>query len=181
VADWYQIARRIRVPLGFAFAIFYFWQAHPTWGSLVLGIIVALAGLGIRGVASGHLQKNEQLATSGPYAYVRNPLYLGSVILGIGFAVAARSWWIVLGMVALFSAIYLPVIVSEERFLRANFPEFQEYALRVPRLIPRLRAYNSTAQGIFSRKLYLKHREYNAVLGTIGVVLVLLAKLWFAR
>jgi len=103
------------------------------------------------------------------------------VILGIGFAVAARSWWIVLGMVALFSAIYLPVIVSEERFLRANFPEFQEYALRVPRLIPRLRAYNSTAQGIFSRELYLKHREYNAVLGTIGVVLVLLAKLWFAR
>ena len=181
MADWYQIARRIRVPLGFAFAFFYFWQAHPTWGSLAMGSFVALVGLTMRGIASGHLQKNEQLATSGPYAYVRNPLYLGSVILGSGFAVAARSWWIVLGMVVLFSAIYLPVIVSEERFLRANFPEFQEYAQRVPRLIPKILASHSTAQGIFSRELYLKHREYNALLGSIGVVLVLIAKLWLSR
>ena len=74
----------------------YFWLARPTWRSIALGAIVFVPGLLVRALASGHVQKNEALATSGPYAYTRNPLYLGSLLIGVGFAIAARSWWWVL-------------------------------------------------------------------------------------
>ncbi len=138
MASWSAIARRVRVPLGFAFAILYFWLARPTAQSILLGAALVIPGLLIRAVASGQLQKNEQLATAGPYAYTRNPLYLGSLILSIGFALAARSWWIVGGIILLFFAIYLPVIRAEEEFLRERFPQFEDYARRVPRLFPRV-------------------------------------------
>ena len=90
---WAKIARRIRVPLSFAFAILYFWLAQPTVISMLVGGAIVIPGLLVRALASGHVQKNEQLATTGPYAYTRNPLYLGSLILALGFAFAARSWW----------------------------------------------------------------------------------------
>ena len=114
MAEWSQIARRIRVPLGFLFAVFYFWLARPTWRSMALGAIVVVPGLLIRALASGHVRKNESLATSGPYAYTRNPLYLGSLLIGLGFCVAARSWWVGVVLVVMFFAIYLPVIRDEE-------------------------------------------------------------------
>src|SRR5206468_5389884 len=130
--------RRIRVPLGFLFAAVYLWLAHPTTRSIVLGGCVAVTGLIIRALASGHVQKNEQLAMTGPYAYTRNPLYLGSLIMACGFALAARSWWIVAGIVLLFFVIYLPVIRAEEVFLGERFPQFAEYAREVPSLLPRV-------------------------------------------
>src|SRR5882724_315321 len=133
MAEYSRIARRIRVPLGFAFAILYFSLAHPTWRSLALGAIPIVPGLLVRALASGHVRKNEALATSGPYAYTRNPLYLGSLLMGTGFAVAARSWWVGIVLVVMFFVIYLPVIRDEEAFLRSRFPEFDEYARRVPR------------------------------------------------
>ena len=180
MGEWSQIARRIRVPLGFLFAVLYFWLARPTWRSLMLGAIGVLAGLFIRALASGHVRKNEALATSGPYAYTRNPLYLGSLLMGVGFCVAARSWWVGAALVVMFVAIYLPVIRDEEAFLRRNFPEFEEYAQRVPRMLPRLaralRAYNEGTTG-FSWALYLKHREYNALLGAIGMMAALIVKM----
>ena len=98
MASWSAIARRIRVPLGFVFALLYFWLAKPTVKSILIGTALVIPGLLIRALASGQLQKNEQLATGGPYAYTRNPLYLGSLILAIGFALASRSWWIVAGI-----------------------------------------------------------------------------------
>ncbi len=177
---WSRIARRIRVPLSFAFAIFYFWMARPTWRSIVIGCLIALPGLLIRALASGHVQKNEQLATSGPYAYTRNPLYLGSLVMAIGFAIAARNWWIAIVMLLIFSAIYIPVILGEEGFLRERFPEFEQYSRTVPRLIPRISPANSEAQinsATFSRALYLKHREYNAALGFAAMASALIAKL----
>ena len=116
MAEWSKIARRIRVPLGFIFAVLYFWLARPTWRSIILGAIVVVPGLLIRALASGHVRKNEALATSGPYAYTRNPLYLGSLLMGVGFAVAARSWWVGIVLVVMFLAIYMPVIRDEEAF-----------------------------------------------------------------
>ena len=138
MAEWSRIARRIRVPLGFVFAVLYFWLARPTWRFIALGAILIVPGLLIRALASGHVRKNEALATSGPYAYTRNPLYLGSLLMGVGFAVAARSWWVGVVLVVMFFAIYLPVIRGEEAFLREKFPEFEEYARRVPRMFPRI-------------------------------------------
>jgi protein-S-isoprenylcysteine O-methyltransferase Ste14 len=180
VADWSLVARRIRVPLGFAFAILYVWLAKPSLGSLLVGLAFAIPGIVLRALASGHVQKNEALAMTGPYAYTRNPLYLGSLILAVGFAIAARSWWIGGVMVVFFAVVYIPVIRSEEVFLRSKFPEFEGYANRVPRLLPRLSSLGNDG-GSFSWDLYWKHREYNAVLGALGIVAVLVAKmLWGA-
>jgi protein-S-isoprenylcysteine O-methyltransferase Ste14 len=177
MGSWSSIARRIRVPLGFVFTVLYLWLAKPTVESLLTGAGLVIPGLAIRGLASGHLQKNEQLATGGPYAYTRNPLYLGSLILSVGFALAARSWWIVGGIVLLFFVIYLPVIGSEENFLRERFPQFDEYAREVPSLLPRVSRFGKRS-GSFSWDLYWKHREYNATLGAVAIMAALLAKLW---
>jgi protein-S-isoprenylcysteine O-methyltransferase Ste14 len=180
MAEWAKVARRIRVPLGFAFAVLYFWLARPTWRSLAVGTIAIVPGLLIRALASGHVRKNEALATSGPYAYTRNPLYLGSLLIGVGFAVGARSWWVGVTLVVMFFAIYLPVIRGEEEFLRQRFPEFAEYSRRVPRMFPRIvPAHSADSPGGFSFELYVKHREYNALLGTLAMTGVLIAKIFF--
>jgi protein-S-isoprenylcysteine O-methyltransferase Ste14 len=180
MARWQKIARRIRVPLGFLFAVAYIWLARPSIGSICMGAAIACVGLLIRALASGHVRKNEQLATSGPYAYTRNPLYLGSIIIAAGFALASRSWWVGVIAIVILLSIYVPVIHGEEEFLRARFPEFDDYTRRVPRLFPRLWARASSPEG-FSWHLYWKHREYNAVLGAALMVAALLLKIHFQQ
>jgi protein-S-isoprenylcysteine O-methyltransferase Ste14 len=180
---WGKIARRIRVPLGFGFEVLYFWLAQPTWRFIAIGAVVILPGLLIRALASGHVRTNEALATSGPYAYTRNPLYLGSLLMGVGFAVAARSWWVGVALVVMFFAIYIPVIRDEESFLRQKFPEFEEYAKRVPRMFPRVvtgPGENEASAG-FSLDLYRQHREYNALVGALAMMAALILKLTLVR
>jgi protein-S-isoprenylcysteine O-methyltransferase Ste14 len=174
--SWSRVARRIRVPLGFIFAVVYIWLAQPTRISLIAGALVMVPGLVLRGLASGHVQKDQELTTSGPYAYTRNPLYLGSLMLAIGFAIAARSWWIVGMMLAMFAAIYVPVIAGEERYLREKFSEYDDYAKHVPRMLPRLTPYRSQ-QGEYSSARYWKHREYRASLGCAAMLVVLVVKM----
>jgi protein-S-isoprenylcysteine O-methyltransferase Ste14 len=183
MAEWPRVARRIRVPLGFMFAVFYFWLARPTSRFLVFGCVFILPGLLLRALASGYVRKNEALATSGPYAYARNPLYLGSLLMGVGFAVAARSWWFGLALVVMLLAIYLPVIRHEETFLRAKFPEFEQYARQVPRILPRIVPY-SQGEGVcrrFSFELYRKHREYQALLGALAMLAALVVKMLLTK
>jgi protein-S-isoprenylcysteine O-methyltransferase Ste14 len=176
--SWQKIARRIRVPLGFVFAALYVWLAHPSWRSIFVGSSIAVVGLIIRALASGHVRKNEQLTTTGPYAYTRNPLYLGSIVIAAGFTLASRSWIIAAIAVAMLVLIYIPVIGSEEEFLRARFPEFNDYCRNVPRLFPRLKLSQGSA-GSFSAHLYWKHREYNAAVGAAAIIAVLVIKvLW---
>jgi hypothetical protein len=126
------------------------------------------------------VKKNRELTQTGPYAYTRNPLYLGSILIAAGFAVALLSWPVAAMLAAMFLTIYVPVIASEERFLRSTFPGFEAYCRRVPRLIPRL-AWLSPAigqtevtPGKFSLDLYLRHREYNAAIGAALLYLSLL-------
>jgi protein-S-isoprenylcysteine O-methyltransferase Ste14 len=177
-STWGRIARRIRVPLGFAFAALYLWRARPTWISLIAGAAVAAVGLGIRAIASGHVNKNQELATTGPYAYVRNPLYAGSIVIAIGFAVAAVDAVVALVIVGMFVLIYVPTIRSEERFLRTRFSEYAAYAEAVPSLVPRRLPVGGMG-GSFSRELYLKHREYNASFGAVAMLAALVVKmLW---
>ena len=173
---WSRVARRIRVPLGFIFAVVYIWLARPTRTWLIAGTLVLLPGLVLRGLASGHVQKDKQLTISGPYAYTRNPLYLGSLMLAGGFAIAARSWWIVAVMLLMFAVIYVPVIAGEERYLRQTFPEYDDYARHVPRMLPRLTPYGSR-QSAYSCARYWKHREYEASIGCAVVLAVLIVKL----
>ncbi len=181
MTGWSRIARRIRVPVGFVFAAFYLWRARPSWTYMAVGGVIVVIGVALRAYASGYLRKASELTTTGPYAYTRNPLYLGSLIIAAGFTLAARSLWIALAMALIFVAIYLPVIGFEEQFLRSQFPGFDEYARRVPRLLPRLWAA-ADPRGKFSLDLYLKHREYNAALGAAAVMAALIFKLlWLSR
>ncbi len=176
MARWPKIARRIRVPLGFAFAAIYIFLAHPSGISIIVGGLIVFLGLLIRALASGHVQKNEQLTTTGPYAYTRNPLYLGSLIIAVGFTLASRSWIVAVIAAAMLCAIYVPVIRSEEEFLRAQFPAFEDYCRNVPRLFPRL-TRNQGSAASFSAHLYWKHREYNACIGAALMIAILIAKL----
>jgi protein-S-isoprenylcysteine O-methyltransferase Ste14 len=179
-AAWSRIARRIRVPLGFVFAAFYLWRAKPAWTSLLIGTAIALLGIFVRAVASGHVEKDRVLTTTGPYAYVRNPLYFGSIVIGIGFAVASRDLWIFIAIVLLFVIIYLPVIRSEEAFLRCQFREYDDYARRVPSLLPHTLLFRQITEG-FSCELYFSHREYNSLLGAAAMLVALVVKiLWFS-
>ena len=176
LVNWSRIARRIRVPLSFLFAIAYLWFARPTWDSLLAGSLLLLPGLLLRGLASGHVQKDRQLTTSGPYAYTRNPLYLGSLIMAAGFVVAAQNPWILVMLFVLFAVIYVPVIAGEERYLRQTFPEYEDYARHVPRLTTRFTPYGNQ-RGSFSAERYWKHREYQAILGCLAVLAILMLKL----
>jgi protein-S-isoprenylcysteine O-methyltransferase Ste14 len=180
MASWQGIARRIRVPMGFVFASLYVWLAHPSWLSIFVGSSISVIGLIIRALASGHVRKNEQLTTTGPYAYTRNPLYLGSLIIALGFTLASRSWIIGAIAAAMLVGIYVPVIRSEERFLSARFPEFDEYCHDVPRLFPRWPAAQGSS-GEFSADLFWKHREYKAALGAAGIIAVLVLKILWPR
>lgn len=181
---WPALARRIRVPLGFVLAMAYWWLAQPTWWSLTAGACMMLPGVWLRTLASGHVRKAKEVTTGGPYAYTRNPLYLGSIIIAAGFALAARSLWIVAVLAVLFLVVYVPVIRWEETYMRSQFSGYEDYARRVPRLLPRLRpAFSederSTNAG-FSRELYLKHREYNTLWGAGVMIIALIVKIvWF--
>jgi protein-S-isoprenylcysteine O-methyltransferase Ste14 len=173
---WTKIARRIRVPLGFGLAVVYIWLARPSLRSMIAGTVLIAAGLLLRTIASAHVRKNQELTMSGPYAYTRNPLYLGSLILAAGFALAARSGWIIVLMLVFFALIYYPVILAEEEFLAERFSEFAEYCRSVPRLVPRWRPDRAHGGG-FSWALYRKHREYNSLFGSAALLAALVAKM----
>jgi len=181
--EWSRVARRIRVPLGFVVAGLFLWLARPTWLSLAWSLWVVVPGIWLRGYASGYVKKNAELATSGPYAHTRNPLYLGSMLIAFGFAGASRSVWIFLTLAILFAMIYAPTIQSEEAYLRLHFANFNEYTKAVPRLLPRLTPARLTSgeAGRFARELYLKHREYNALLGAAAIYAALALRIYFKR
>src|SRR4030081_2523254 len=156
---WQKIARRIRVPLGFVFAGVFLWLARPTGKTMLLSLLLVVPGVWLRAYAAGYVRKNAELTFTGPYAYTRNPLYLGSMMIAFGFALAAGSWIILITLALLFFAIYLPTIRSEEQYLREHFPAFGDYAARVPRLFPRITpAPSDQPPGRFSRERYLHHR-----------------------
>ena len=179
IARWQQAARRIRVPLGFLTAALYLFELvrhapHPQAVAWSLALVVP--GLWLRAYAAGTVKKNRELTVTGPYAHTRNPLYLGSMLIAAGFAVALLSWPVALALIVGFAVIYVPVIASEERFLRSSFPGFDDYCRRVPRLIPRLTpaSHPGAGAGSFSFSLYLHHREYNAGMGAMLLYLCLL-------
>jgi protein-S-isoprenylcysteine O-methyltransferase Ste14 len=157
-----DLVQRCRVPGGFLLAAAFLWLARPSLLSLLLGLPVSIAGLGLRAWAAGHLSKNEELTTSGPYAWLRNPLYLGTLITASGLVVAAQSCWLALLFAAAFLLIYLPAIELEEQRLAELFPAFADYATRVPLLLPRRPSNPSPLP--FRWSLYRRNKEYKALL-----------------
>lgn len=158
----------------------FFFFARPTPGTLLAGAALAAVGLAIRGWAAGTIVKNQELTTTGPYALSRNPLYLGSSLMGAGFAVAAGHWIVLALFLVLFTAFYLPLMRLEERRLEELFgAQFREYAAHVPlflpRVLPRVRAGGArrTAGAGFSLAKYYGHREWQASLGVAAAFLAL--------
>lgn len=189
--SWQKVARRIRVPLGFvSAAVFLVTIARhaPSTTAIAWSLALTLPGLALRAAASGTVKKNLELTINGPYAFTRNPLYLGSTLIAAGFALAALSWPLALLLAVGFALIYIPVIASEENFLRATFPNFDAYCRSVPRFLPRLTSAKLQPEqdlpisqpvtpgtpGGFSFRLYLQHREYNAAIGAVLLYLSLL-------
>lgn len=178
---WIQ---RWRVPLGFLCLVPFLWFARPTLLTLLVGGLVAILGLMIRAWAAGHIRKNDALATSGPYAYTRNPLYLGSFLLGAGFTVASGQPLLAIPFLALFVGIYFPVMRVEARHLAGWFGEkYSDYARAVPLFFPRLTPYRSerAMAAKFDTSLYLRYREYRAALGLLVAWGVLALKAVFVK
>lgn len=176
--DYAAWASRWRVPLGFVLAVGYLILAQPSRGLLLSGGVIALAGLILRAWSAGYLAKNQRLAMGGPYSHTRNPLYLGSAMMGLGFAISGRSWIMGVCFAAFFVLVYGPVMNRETQFLRREFPEaFEPYAKQVPLFFPRLSGIPGGSEK-FQWRLYLKNREYEAAEGYVAGMLFLVLKMW---
>jgi protein-S-isoprenylcysteine O-methyltransferase Ste14 len=166
---------RWRVRLGYPLAVVVLLLARPTPKSILTGAIVGTIGLLVRASAAGHLHKQQVLTVTGPYAYTRNPLYLGSFILMIGAAVVANSWPSALILLSYFALFYSFVMRREERELYQHHGDaFQQYARTVPLFLPRLTPAKFSAEnlGAFSVAQYRKNREYRAAIGFLLLLLV---------
>lgn len=171
-----DIVARLRVPSGFLLVAAFVYLSDPNARSLAFGMPFSVLGMIIRGWAAGHLAKNERLATSGPYAYLRNPLYVGTLLVAAGLVIASGRLLLAVLFAAVFLLVYLPVIELEEQHLRKLFPSYADYAKRVPMLRPRLRA--SSSSEAFRWRLYLRNQEYQALGGFVAGILLLAWKVW---
>jgi protein-S-isoprenylcysteine O-methyltransferase Ste14 len=169
-----DLVARLRVTCGFILVAAFAWFSRPDARSLAWGLPVSALGLLLRAWATGHVEKNIRLAESGPYAYVRNPLYLGTLLAAAGFAIASRQWPLGVLFAVVFLFIYLPAIELEEQHLRKLFPDFAGYAERVPALWPTLRPIR--ARQHFRWDLYVRNREYQALLGFLAGAVYLIAR-----
>jgi protein-S-isoprenylcysteine O-methyltransferase Ste14 len=147
-----DLVARLRVTCGFIMVAAFAWFSRPDARSLAVGLPISALGLLLRGWATGHVEKNIRLAESGPYAYIRNPLYIGTLLVAMGFAIV-------------FLFIYLPAIELEEQHLRKLFPDFALYAQRVPALWPTLLPIHRPQR--FRWELYIRNREYQALIGFV--------------
>jgi protein-S-isoprenylcysteine O-methyltransferase Ste14 len=160
-----DLVARLRVTCGFILVAAFAWFSRPDARSLALGLPVSALGLALRAWATGHVEKDARLAQSGPYAYVRNPLYLGTLLAAAGFAIASRQWPLAALFGVVFVFIYLPAIELEEQHLRRLFPDFADYARRVPALWPTLNPVQQPQR--FRWELYVRNREYQALIGFV--------------
>ena len=165
-ADFVQ---KLRVPAGFLLLVTFALLSRPDSQSLAFGLPVSVIGLGLRGWASGYLAKNEKLATCGPYAFMRNPLYAGTLIAALGIVVASRSPWLALIFGFVFLLVYLPAVELEEQHLRTLFPEYAAYANRVGRFFPLAPLERGGRH--FSFALYRRNQEYKAAAGFLIAVI----------
>jgi len=186
--DWIE---KYRVPIGFLFAIIFLVRARPfDIKFLWLGLLISFWGILLRQWSAGFIRKNDELATTGPYAVVRNPLYLGSLLAASGLLISVApftnsatllNWlenaifWALLGLIGF--RVYLPKILKEEIILKEKFKDsYDNYSKTVPRIIPYKLGFNSLQDGSFSFSLWKKNREYASLLGYTAITAFLLLR-----
>jgi len=174
---------RWRVRLGYPLAIAVLYFSQPTPRSILIGALAGALGLGVRAYAAGYLHKQEVLTVSGPYAYTRNPLYLGSAILALGAGIATSSWISALILIVYFAVFYSIVMQREANELHLRHgAAFAEYARTVPLFVPRLTAARLSGEsvGSFSFAQYKRNHEWQAALGFLFLLIALLV-IWRLR
>jgi protein-S-isoprenylcysteine O-methyltransferase Ste14 len=170
---------RLRVPLGYAAFALVVILARPRPWSMAAGIALAVLGEAIRIWASGHIEKTERLATGGPYAHTRNPLYVGSALMALGVATASASPFVLVAVAVYFGALYPTVIREESAFLARRFPEeYAAWARDVPVFIPR-RSPAGPRSSAFRWERVAKNREWRTAAALPVVVAVLAARAWW--
>jgi protein-S-isoprenylcysteine O-methyltransferase Ste14 len=169
------------VPISWALGLSLLVFSRPTSELLVAGIALALAGEAVRVWASGHLDKDRRLTTTGPYALTRNPLYFGSFVVGLGFCVASGRPLFLALLLLLFRFVYVPVMRREAARLESAYPEaYGRYAARVPLFLPRRASPDGAAEGeSFSWDRVVRNREHVTLLGIATVIAILCAKAFF--
>jgi protein-S-isoprenylcysteine O-methyltransferase Ste14 len=164
---------RWRVRLGYVAGLAALVLARPETTLLVAGFGAALLGECLRLWASGHIEKTVRLATGGPYAHSRNPLYVGSVLMGLGLGLAAGSPWVALATLLYFAAFYPSAIRSEAQFLEGKFGDaYVAWAREVPLFFPRLTP-GGPKESRFSWERIRANKEWRTALALPGVALAL--------
>ena len=175
-----SIIQRVRVPIGFLFGVIFLVIAQPTLKILIPGLAIGLVGLLTRVWAAGHLRKHQELTVSGPYRWTRNPLYLGSLIMGTGLCLASGIYWILLVFIPLFLLIYIPVMKKEEHELSSSTGnDYLEYKNLVPLLFPVIPSRMPAKPVSFSMDWFMRNREYNAVIGFVIIAVYLVIRIYW--
>lgn len=177
-----DISRKIRLRAVWLLILPFFWFAAPTPKLLAIGAGLAALGLAVRASAAGFIHKDRELTTTGPYAFTRNPLYLGSFFLGLGITIAGGQIVFVALFVAFFALVYRRTIRHETGQLQSAFGEaYSEYAAGVPVFVPRLTPYRGAgappAAG-FSVERWKRNREYEALMGAVAGFGLLALRMW---
>jgi protein-S-isoprenylcysteine O-methyltransferase Ste14 len=172
--SWKKLAQKTRVPAGTVLGILFLLWMHPSVRSLWIGGVIALSGACLRLWAAGHIEKGKILTQGGPYAFTRNPLYLGSFIMALGIMIAGQGYWLLLAFGAFFVTFYYPVMKAEEQELFNGYrDEFLEYTKRVPMFFPGFPKAHA-ASSTFSWPRVIRNREHRTMSGLI-LALALLA------
>ena len=152
--------------------------SRPTPRLVLVGALIAALGIALRGWSAGLIHKDRELSTAGPYAHTRNPLYLGSFLIGLGVTVGAGRWELLLLFGACYALVYGAVIRQESRALEQRFGDhYLRWAREVPLFLPRLAPYRGESAGRFTFERWRRNREYEAVLGVVAGFLFLTVKL----
>ena len=169
---------RYRVPAGWLIGVIVVVLARPTPLSMAMGVPLVLIGEAIRIWASGHIEKTKILATGGPYAHCRHPLYVGSLFIALGAAVASASLWVVLAVGAYFLAFFPSVMHEESEFLARKFPdEHAAWAAAVPPFLPRLTPGGSRSSR-FQWTGVTRNREWRTAIALPLIAVLLYARTW---
>jgi protein-S-isoprenylcysteine O-methyltransferase Ste14 len=183
--DYHRSWLRFRVPLGFLFAAWFLAVARPAFlGLFIVCFLFVAAGVALRAWAAGYLLKGKRVAVGGPYAYIRNPLYAGSFLIGVGFCLTLWRQPLPVAAIAIWSAFLIGFVIvypaktrTEEKELENSLGKpYTQYAAQVPRFFPVRGRVSGLGEQRYSAELYKRNREIQCLLGSAAILLYLLGR-----